>query len=136
MNRIQHVGRSAGFTLIEVLVALAVLAITFGFAFSALSGSFDWLDRSERDRAALLIAETMLTRVSHDIALQTGQTTGRTTDGFSWLIETSPYGDVSRLPPGRLIGYRVQVTVSWTERHRARQIRMTTLQLGRKARDS
>ena len=127
---------SSGFTLIEVLVALAVLAITFGFAFRALSGGFDWLDHSERGRTGLLLAETMLARVGHDIALQDGQITGRTGDGFSWILETTPYGDVSLLPPGRLIGHQIQVTVSWTERRRERQVRLTTLRLGRKAQDS
>jgi general secretion pathway protein I len=125
-----------GFTLIEVLVALAVLAITFGFAFRALSGGFDWLDHSERNRTGLLLAETMLARVGHDIALQDGQKTGRTADGFSWTLATTPYGDVSNLPPGRLIGYQIQVTVRWAEQRRERQVRLTTLRLGRKARDS
>jgi general secretion pathway protein I len=136
MSSCRPAGCSAGFTLIEVLVALAVLAITFGFAFRALSGGFDWLDRSGHDRTGLLIAETVLARVGHDIPLQLGQTTGRTADGFSWAIDTAPYGNVSRLPAGRLIGYQVDVTVSWTERHRAQQVRLTTLQLGRKAPDS
>jgi general secretion pathway protein I len=124
-------GALTGFTLIEVLVALAVLAITFGFAYRALSGSFDWVDRSEHSRTGLLLAQSVLARAGRDIALQPGQTTGRTADGFSWLIETRPYGDVSRLPSGGLIGNQVQVTVSWTERRHARQVRLTTLQLGR-----
>jgi general secretion pathway protein I len=133
MSSRQLPNNSTGFTLIEVLVALAVLAITFGFAFRALSGGFDWLDRSERGRTGLLLAETTLARVGHDIALQDGQITGRTADGFSWTLETTPYGDVSRLPTGRLIGHQIQVTVSWTERRRERQVRLTTLRLGRKA---
>jgi general secretion pathway protein I len=136
MNSRRLANASTGFTLIEVLVALAVLAITFGFAFRALSGGFDWLDHSERGRTGLLLAETMLARVGHDIALQDGQITGRTPDGFSWTLETTPYGDVSRLPSGRLIGHQIQVTVSWTERRRERQVRLTTLRLGRKAQDS
>lgn len=135
MSSRRPTGIAAGFTLIEVVVALAVLAIALGFAFRALSGGFDWLDRAEHDRTGLLFAETMLARVGHDVALQAGQTTGRTPGGFSWVIETTPYGDVSRLPSGRLIGYQVQVTVSWSERRRLRQVRLTTLQLGQKAQD-
>jgi len=131
MSSRRRAGASAGFTLIEVLVALAVLAITFGFAYRALSGGFDWVDRSEHSHTGLLLAQSVLARVGSDIALQPGQTTGRTTDGFSWLIESTPYGDVSRLPSGRLIGNQVQVTVSWTERRRVRHVRLTTLQLGR-----
>ena len=130
INR-RRAGASTGFTLIEVLVALAVLAITFGFAYRALSGGFDWVDRSEHSRAGLLLAQSVLARAGGDIALQPGQTTGRTADGFSWLIETTPYGDVSRLPSGRLIGNQVQVTVTWIERRRVQQVRLTTLQLGR-----
>jgi len=130
INR-RRAGASTGFTLIEVLVALAVLAITFGFAYRALSGGFEWVDRSEHSRAGLLLAQSVLARAGGDIAPQPGQTTGRTADGFSWLIETTPYGDVSRLPSGRLIGNQVQVTVSWTERRRVQQVRLTTLQLGR-----
>jgi len=131
MNSRRRAGASSGFTLIEVLVALAVLAITFGFAYRALSGGFDWVDRSEHSRAGLLLAQSVLARAGSDIALQPGQTTGRTAEGFSWLIETTPYGDVSGQPSGRLIGNQVQVTVSWTERRRVRQVRLTTLQLGR-----
>jgi len=130
INR-RRAGASTGFTLIEVLVALAVLAMTFGFAYRALSGGFEWVDRSEHSRAGLLLAQSVLARAGGDIAPQPGQTTGRTADGFSWLIETTPYGDVSRLPSGRLIGNQVQVTVSWTERRRVQQVRLTTLQLGR-----
>src|SRR5438552_6201529 len=136
MSSRRRASASTGFTLIEVLVALAVLAITFGFAFRALSGGFDWLDHSERGRTGLLLAETMLARVGHDIALQDGQITGRTGDGFSWILETTPYGDVSRLPAGRLIGHQIQFTVSWTERSWRRRERLTTLRPGRNAQDS
>ena len=43
MSSRRRAGASTGFTLIEVLVALAVLAITFGFAYRVLSGGFDWV---------------------------------------------------------------------------------------------
>ena len=60
----------AGFTLIEVLVALAILAIALGFAFRPLSGGFDRLDRDQKSADALLLAQSTLARVGHDIALE------------------------------------------------------------------
>ena len=122
----------AGFTLIEVLVALAILAITFGFAFRALSGGFDRLDRDRKSADALLLAQSTLARVGHDIALQDGAVDGHTKDGFAWRIETAPYGDTQDLPPGRLIGHRVEVTIGWNERHQRREVRLTSLVLGPK----
>ncbi len=123
---------SAGFTLIEILVALAILALTFGFAFQALSDGFEWLDRDRRNAEAVLLAQSMLARLGHDIALEDGVSSGRTADGLSWQIETTPYGDTEDLPPDRLIGHRIDVTVGWTERDRERQVRLTTLRLAPK----
>jgi len=122
----------AGFTLIEVLVALAILAIAFGFAFRALSGGFDRLDRDQKSADALLLAQSTLARVGHDIALQDSAVAGRTKDDFSWRIETGPYGDRKGVPPGRLIGHRVEVTIAWSERHQRREVRLTSLVLGLK----
>lgn len=53
---------SAGFTLIEVLVALAILAVVFGLAFESLSGGFFWQGRSRQDEMATALAETTLAR--------------------------------------------------------------------------
>jgi general secretion pathway protein I len=122
----------AGFTLIEVLVALAILAIAFGFAFRALSGGFDRLDRDQKSADALLLAQSTLARVGHDIALQDSAVAGRTKDDFSWRIEMAPYGDTQGVPPGRLIGHRVEVTIAWSERHQRREVRLTSLVLGLK----
>ena len=125
-------GRTTGFTLIEVLVALAILAIAFGFAFRALSGGFDRLDRDQKNADALLLAQSTLARVGRDIALADGAVDGRTADGFAWRIETSSYGDTQDLSPGRLIGHRVEVTIAWNERHQRREVRLTSLLLGPK----
>src|SRR5437667_7925367 len=122
----------AGFTLVEAVVALAILAIACGFAFRALSGGFDRLDRDQKSADALLLAQSTLARVGHDIGLADRVVDGRTKDGFAWRIETAPYGDTQDVPPGRLIGHEVEVTISWSERHQRRQARLTSLVLAPK----
>jgi general secretion pathway protein I len=124
--------RPAGFTLVEVLVALAILAVAFGFAFHALSGGFDRLDRDQKNSDAVLLAQSTLARVGHDIALQDGAVDGRTKDGFAWRIGTAPYGDTQDVSPGRLIGHRVDVTISWKDRRQAHEVRLTSMLLGPK----
>lgn len=122
--------RSAGFTLIEVLVALAVLAVGLGFAFRGLSGGFLWVDRSRDEAAALSLADSVLARVGHDIPLQDGTLTGQAEQGLAWRLETTPYGDSAQRSDTNLIGHQVTVTVTWTADRFDRQIRLVTLRLG------
>lgn len=121
-----------GFTLVEVLVALAILAIAFGFALRAISGGFDRLGRDQKNADALILARSTLARVGHDIALEDGAIGGATGEGFAWRIETCPYGDTQGVSPGRLVGHRVDVTVSWKDRRQTHEVRLTSLLLGPK----
>jgi general secretion pathway protein I len=121
-----------GFTLLEVVVALAVLAVGFGFGFLSLMDGLGWVDRSQSEQAALHVAQSTLARVGHDIPLVDGVRDGAAEPGFRWRLETAPYGDAASQPQGRLVGHTVVVTVSWTDRRFGRQIRLATLRLGPK----
>jgi hypothetical protein len=116
--------------LVEVLVAFAILALTFGFAFQAFSGAFDWLGRSRSSDFALALARSTLARVGHDIALADGTVSGHGENGLTWRVDTAPYGDPRQILHGPLAGHRVEVTVAWTEHHQRRELRLTTLRLG------
>lgn len=120
----------AGFTLVEVLVALAVLAIGLGSAFQALSGSLGWLDRSRGDQAALALAEGLLARVGHDLPLQDREVGGRTPDGLTWRVVTGPLDEAGAAPPGSLVGYRVVVLVEGDGTRRVRPVRLASVRLG------
>ena len=123
---------SAGFTLIEVLVALAILSIGFGFGLRALSDNFLALDRFGRDQAALALAENLLEALGHDVPLRDGTTEGRTPEGLAWQVKISPYGDAETAARGRLIGHQVEVTAGSP---RTRQIHLVSLRLGIKVID-
>lgn len=119
---------TAGFLLIEVAVALAIVALAFGYGFRALSGALDRLRRDNNSSAALLLAQSTLDRVGYDIPFGQGDLSGKTAGGFSWLIETAPYaGAVPNNTP--LTGYVVRVTVGWSERGDNRQVQLSTVRL-------
>jgi general secretion pathway protein I len=115
-----------GFTLVEVLVALTILALTFGFAYRAMSGGLLRLGDDSRAERAVLLARSQLARVGHDIALIDGETGGRATDGFSWQIRIAPYGRAI----GGLAGHRVIVIVAWHDDKQMRRVRLETMRLG------
>lgn len=118
--------RTRGFTLIEVLVALATLALTFGFAYRAMSGGLGRLLDDGQAEGAVLLARSQLARVGHDIALADGEIDGRATDDYSWRIQISPFGRAE----GGLAGHRVIVDVGWRDGRLARQVRLETIRLG------
>jgi prepilin-type N-terminal cleavage/methylation domain-containing protein len=79
----------AGFTLLEVLVAL----IIFGIAFAALASLFQTSLRqtatAEDLRRATELAETQLERFGRDLPLAPGRIDGSTPDGLRWQAEVS-----------------------------------------------
>ena len=76
----------AGFTLLEVLVALVVLALSLGALFAALSSGLGLLQRSgERVQAALAL-ESTLARLGADIPLVPGRQSGDAGGGLRWEV--------------------------------------------------
>ena len=126
----------SGFTLIEVLVALAIVAIAFVAALGVFTGGLSRLNHDHNVQYALLIAQSQLARVGQDIALQDREIDGngmenggiddQGDDGFSWHIAITPYGGGA----GALFGHRVVVTVGWREGWQKREVRLETVRLG------
>jgi general secretion pathway protein I len=120
----------SGFTLIEVLVALAIVAIAFVVALGIFTGGLSRLDHDHNVQYALLVAQSELARVGQDIALQDreidGSVDSQGEDGFTWHIAIAPYGG----GPGGLFGHRVVVTVGWNEGWQKREVRLDTIRLG------
>lgn len=129
----QRPSRSAGFTVVEVLVALAIVALAFGVAFRDLSGALDQLGGSYRSTQALSVAESLLDRVGFDIPLQGGGDSGVTREGYDWAVETQPYVPPTGPVAAPLMGYLVTVTIGWKERGNSRQVRLNTLRLAYRA---
>ncbi len=122
--------RAAGFMLVEVVVALAIVAMAFGYAFPSLSGALDRLGRDGNNARAVSLAQSTLSRVGHDIPLRTGDASGSTEGGFTWQVAMTPYLPIV-LPPARgVAGYVVQVRVSWRERGNPRDVSISTVRLG------
>lgn len=85
---------SAGFTLIEVLVALAVLGTVLATVLGMVSGQLRRIARGDEQVTLALFADNLLARA--DVDLGAGPTaSGELADGLRWTIERTPY----LLPP-------------------------------------
>jgi type II secretion system protein I len=97
-----------GFTLLEVLVSLAILSITLLLAYRILSGAIAAEDRSERWTAASFLGEALV-RESTAVWPETGEASGKFAapmDAYSWQRSIRPAAH----PDAR----EVHVTVTWS----------------------
>jgi len=61
--------RQRGFTLIEIIVALAILAVALGALFQAFSTGLRATTVTDRQAAAVMLAQSLLDRIGQDIPL-------------------------------------------------------------------
>ncbi len=105
-----------GFTLLEVLVSLAILSITLLLTYQVLSGAIAAEDRSERWTVASCLGETLV-RESTAVWPETGESSGKFAapiDSYSWKRSIVPAAH----PDAR----EVHVTVTWSSEGREEQV--------------
>jgi general secretion pathway protein I len=131
-------GRQRGFSLLEVLVAFAILAVSFGVLMQIFSrASITTVTTGQYSRAVSL-AQSRLAAVGSAIALQPGTVAGEREDGFAWEVAIVPIelagsGQGVAEQPSTLTPYRVTVTVVWQDGVRVRHVTLATLRLGEPA---
>jgi general secretion pathway protein I len=83
----------AGFTIIEVLVALAVVAVSIVAIGTVMAGNMRGVRALEQHVALMQAARTLMTvGIPARAALQQGSSTGQA-EGYRWTIDVSPLGD-------------------------------------------
>ena len=105
-----------GFTLLEVLVSLAILSITLLLAYQVLSGAISAEDRSERWTVAACLGESLV-RESTAVWPETGDSSGKfgaPVEAYSWKR--------SILPAAHPDAREVHVTVTWSSEGREEQV--------------
>jgi prepilin-type N-terminal cleavage/methylation domain-containing protein len=122
----------AGFSLIEVLVALAIVGLVL-VATARVFGAGVMVHRAASGtEVALAIAEDKLAAAGADGALRPGSETGVYAGRYRWRVTVSRYVDPETAdlpaPPYRL--YRVAAEVAWREGWRERHAALATLRLG------
>lgn len=120
-----------GFSLLEVLVAFAILAVSLGVLMQIFSqATLATLVSAQYSRAASL-AEARLNAVGTAIPLEEGAVSGDPENGIAWEVTIVPlsFGDAS-LPDPPATPYRVNATALWQDAGRVRALTLSTLRLG------
>lgn len=120
-----------GFSLLEVVVAFAILAVSLGVLVQIFALALNTTALSGTYSKAVALAEQRLAAVGVDIPLQAGSFSGEPEDGLAWRIVIEPYspGDLP-LENAPLQPFVVTAVASWDDAAGPRQISLTTLRLG------
>ena len=123
--------RHAGYTLIEVLVAMVILALSLTVLLRIFSGGLRNISVSEDYAHAILIAEAKLESAGAGSLLAPGYSDGLSGDKYHWTqtVEVySPYPgtDTTQMP---LDAYTVTIDVEWPHDDRMRQVSLSSIKL-------
>ena len=118
-------GEAGGFSLIEVVVALALLGMLLAGLAQAVRGGLGGNARAISWEAALALAESRLAAIGTEDALRAGTQQG-SFGALQWrsVVEEASRPDDPRLPPL----WRLRVEVAWSD---ARPLVLETLRLGK-----
>ena len=120
--------RQGGYTLIEVIIAFALLALGLSLLLGTLSGAARQVRWSGDAGRAALYAQSLLDQVGVGEELQPGRTEGDVDGGrYHWSLSISPWVDATAVPastqPRSLQGPRMLelvMTMQWGEDGRQR----------------
>jgi general secretion pathway protein I len=123
---------SRGFTLIEVLVALAVVGLALGAVAGVFGNGLTAHETASDAEAALAVGEEQLALAA--ASLHPGASNGNYAGRFAWRATVAAYADPADQSPDAPTTlpqlYRVAVSVAWQDGRHSRALSLSTLRLG------
>jgi general secretion pathway protein I len=118
----------SGFTLVEIIVALAILALSLDVILPAISDALWRTGEAEAQAEAASLARSLLAEAGTAVTLSNGAAAGQFENGFRWRLQVTTYGSAGQTMPVR--AYEVVAEVSWDDPRGERSVALTTLRLG------
>lgn len=129
------VNKQQGFSLLEILIAFSILALSLGILLKIFSGGVNTAVVAEEYSTAVQIAESLMAAAGVEKPLQAGQESGLENDKYDWLVEVSPFQfnpENVGLETMTVALFKIKVTVRWGDDNAdgdGRQIALTRLKL-------
>lgn len=128
MCRLATKKHNSGFSLLEVLVAFSIAALSLGVLFQIYTKGTTAVILGEEYAQAVVIAESRLAYATVFENLEVSETSGRENDRYDWEVSVEDYVDetASDFTPVLLLK-QVKVTVTWDSVGNSRSINLHSL---------
>lgn len=127
-------GGSRGFTLLELLLAFVVFALSFATVLEILSGSMRNTVRARHYSEAALTAQSVMDQVGVGIPLTAGFSDEGDSGDYFWRIEISPFAATEELIQSSqlaeltgIVLLQVDLFITWGEPPREQSRRFSTI---------
>lgn len=133
---------SRGFTLLEVMLAFVIFALSFATVLEIMAGSMRSVRRASDDTEVALLAQSLMELVGTEIPIEEGGYSGTGMDRYDWKMDITLYdtggetegntgvGGMSTQELADLSGielYRVDLYVDWATGRRQRELHFSTI---------
>jgi len=123
----------AGFTLVEVIVALAILSAGLSVLLGMISGGFLRTSSAERMMEAGSLTQSLMAEIGTEFPVKADERAGEFAAGYRWHLKMQPYGSGNGTEEGPVGLYEISTEVQWEEGTETRFLQLKTLRLGPKA---
>ena len=119
-------GRSAGFSLLELLVALSIMSMALGFLYQASTGALRGVTDLDMDERANVLAQSILQ--ARDAVPAAGWNESGRAAGMNWQVSSAPYEtQVARDRPAIPRLHEVRIVVQWDSWRGPHRLELHTL---------
>lgn len=136
-NKFQRCSR--GFTLLEVMLAFVIFALSFATVLEVIAGSMRSVRRASDDTEVALFSQSIMDLVGTEIPVEEGEYSGTGMDRYNWEMNITLYDSggetneqgVNTQELADLSGielYRVDMYVDWDTGRRQRDVHFSTIQ--------
>ena len=125
---------AAGFTLLEVMLAFVIFALSFATVLEIMAGSMRSVRRAGDDTQVALLAQSVMDQVGIEIPIEEGQFSGTGMDRYQWQLGIYLYaasGDgVATQELAEMSGielYQVELDIDWEVGRGQRNLHFSTI---------